>query len=245
MSWRDIMQRVLPPNGAASPAITRAGSYGAREGRTPPSSIPHGGIDFNYPGGQTGINLTHPALRSPVSGIVTTKPRQGTVGKIAIRDKNGLSHELLHTHSQFLTPGDPVVAGQLIGTMGNTGAGDHHVHYQFKDSNGNILDPTAFWDEQGPVDPNPAPPAYTQEYQQYLRQLGVGTGDGFGNVPGAPHLAGKPLGLASSRPARSLVPGRPFWKLSLRSCTHRGANGRRSSGLVQQSPWKLGHHSGR
>ena len=136
MSWKGIMQRVLPPIGGVSPEITSP--YGAVKGRTPPSSILHGGVDFNYSVGPTGINLTHPALRSPVSGIVTTKPGEGTFGRIAIRDKNGFSHEILHTHTQFLTAGDPVAAGQLIGTMGNTGTEQQHVHYQLKDPAGNI-----------------------------------------------------------------------------------------------------------
>jgi hypothetical protein len=184
MSWQEIMQRVLQPIRGAEPAITKAGAFGAIEGRKYPSSIPHGGVDFNYPVGQTGLNLKHPALRSPVAGVVTTNPGDGHFGRITIRDGNGLSHEILHTHSQFLTAGDPVAAGQLIGTMGNTGTRDHHVHYQLKDPAGNLLNPTAFWDQQGPVDPNPAPPALLPEYQQYLQHLGVSAGNRFGNAPG-------------------------------------------------------------
>jgi Peptidase family M23 len=183
MSWRDIMQRVLPPIGGVSPEVTSAGAYGATKGRTPPSSIPHGGVDFNYAVGQNGINLSHPALRSPVAGIVTNAG-QGIVGRIAIRDANGLSHELLHTHGRYVSIGDPVAAGQLIGTMGNTGTQDQHVHYQLKDPAGNIVNPTAFWDQQGPVDPNPAPPALLSEYQQYLQHLGVSADNRFGNTPG-------------------------------------------------------------
>jgi hypothetical protein len=68
------MQRVLPPLGGIAPDVTSAGAYGAVKGRKPPSSIPHRGIDFNYPVGQTGINLKHPEIRSPVAGTVTTNP---------------------------------------------------------------------------------------------------------------------------------------------------------------------------
>jgi Peptidase family M23 len=220
MSWRDIMLRVLPPIGSVAPAITRAGAFGAIEGRKYPSSVPHGGVDFNYAVGQSGINLSHPALRSPVAGIVTNAG-QGAVGRIAIRDANGLSHELLHTHGRYVSVGDPVAAGQLIGTMGNTGTRDQHVHYQLKDPAGNILNPTAFWDQQGPVDANPAPPALLQEYQRYLQRLGVDTDDRFGNAPGVgnppatalapPHKVGSPdrsesfddrFGKWASAPAR-------------------------------------------
>ena len=49
--------------------------------------------------------------------------------------------------------------------MGNTGVTSdpkkgNHVHYQLKDSAGTIVDPSAYWDQQGAVDPNPAPPPY-------------------------------------------------------------------------------------
>ena len=66
-------------------------------------------------------------LRSPVAGIVINAA-QGNVGRIAIRDANGFSHQILHTHSQHVTVGDPVAAGQFIGTLGNTGTKDQHVH---------------------------------------------------------------------------------------------------------------------
>jgi len=110
------MQRVLQPIGGLSPQITDAGAYGAVNGRKPPSSIPHGGVDFNYPVGQTRINLTHPALRSPVAGIVTDA-EEGAYGRIAI----SFTHGILHTRAQHVAVSDPVVAGQLLGTMGNTG----------------------------------------------------------------------------------------------------------------------------
>jgi murein DD-endopeptidase MepM/ murein hydrolase activator NlpD len=49
------------------------------------------------------------------------KMPDGTLGRIAIRDANGFLHEILHTHTRHVAIGDPVAAGQLIGTMGNTG----------------------------------------------------------------------------------------------------------------------------
>ncbi|WP_082847884.1 M23 family metallopeptidase [Bradyrhizobium sp. DOA9] len=80
------------------------------------------------------------------------------------------------TNARHVNIGDPVAAGQLIGTMGNTGVfrkdrtpGDPHVHYQIKDSEGRLMDPSAFADALGPFDPNPASPAYIPEYRQYLR----------------------------------------------------------------------------
>lgn len=74
MTWEDIMQRVLPPIGGVVPHVTDAGAYGAgaEQGRKPPSSIPHRGVDFNYIGGRHArLNRSNPELRSPVAGIVT------------------------------------------------------------------------------------------------------------------------------------------------------------------------------
>jgi len=79
MSWRDIMQRLLPPTSGMSPEITSP--YGAVKGRTPPATIPHRGIDFNYPIGQTGINLMNPELRSPVAGVVTQTRERADSGE--------------------------------------------------------------------------------------------------------------------------------------------------------------------
>ena len=186
MSWDDIMRRVLPPVGRMSPGITSAYGVIRDEGTSP-----HRGVDFNYPVGRTGINLTNPALRAPVDGIVTNAG-EGRYGTISIRDANGFSHEILHTHSRHVSVGDPVAAGELIGTMGNTGVnfknpkeGANHVHYQLRDPSGQAINPTDFWDQQGPADPNPASPAYLGEYQQYLQGHGPETGGEFNNAPGA------------------------------------------------------------
>lgn len=165
MSWNDIMRRVLPPvwdskNGRYVPNNVTS-PYGDTN-RPEGSSNPHKGVDFNYYVGHDLVfNKSHPTLRSPVTGVVTNAG-EGTVGRIAIRDTNGFSHEILHTYSRHVAVGDPVVAGQIIGTMGNTGVkgkngkpGDPHVHYQLLDPTGKKIDPSAYWNEQGPIDPNP------------------------------------------------------------------------------------------
>jgi Peptidase family M23 len=133
-------------------------------------------------------------LRAPVDGVVENAG-EGNVGRIAIRDNNGFLHQILHTYTRHVAIGDPVVAGQLIGTMGNTGVdhvnpkkGAYHVHYQLWDRDGNRVNPTDFWDRQGPADANPAPPAYLGEYLQYLQGPGANAGNGFGNAPGAANM---------------------------------------------------------
>ena len=194
MSWRDIMQSMLPSMGAVPPHVTSAYGVPRKKGTSP-----HRGVDFNYDvPGQNGVNLKHPAVHSPVDGIVTSAGN-GTVGRIAIRDGNGFTHEILHTHTRFVSARDPVAAGQLVGTMGNTGVdkpnieqGLQHVHYQLKNPAGHIVDPGAFWDQQGPADPVPANPAHLLEYQQYLQGIGH-AGSGFDNSPdGATTLAFPP-----------------------------------------------------
>jgi hypothetical protein len=65
--------------------------------------------------------------------------------------------------------------------MGNTGTKDQHVHYQLKDPAGNVVNPTAYWDQQGPIDPNPSRPAYLPQYQQYLQDTGANSENGPGS----------------------------------------------------------------
>ena len=221
MSWNDIIRRVLPPvridnpNGGFTvfePHTTS--SYGWRRLKDGSWEF-HKAGDFNYnvgPNGQTGINLAHPELRSPVTGIVT-RAGEGKYGTVSIRDANGLSHEILHTHSQHVAVGDPVIAGQIIGTMGNTGASDQHLHYQLKDSAGNILNPFDYWDQQGRVDPNPAPSAHLGDYQRYLATPGAAMGDTVANAPPAGSQTADPADAAAEarknvRVLGRLVPGR-------------------------------------
>lgn len=211
MSWDEIMRRVLPPMRDKKTKITHAPGTTSPFGSTnrpKGSTNPHKGVDFNYIGGQQSrLNTSYPALRSPVTGVVTNAG-QGDYGRIAIRDANGFTHELLHTHTRHVAVGDPVVAGQLIGTMGNTGVsapgvegGKFHVHYQLKDRNGNIVDPSVYWDQQDPIDPAPAPPTLLREYLQYQRRLGSTVGNAFGEAPDAGPLYGpQPVGTVQSSP---------------------------------------------
>ncbi|WP_082847885.1 M23 family metallopeptidase [Bradyrhizobium sp. DOA9] len=171
MSWEDALRRMLPPADGFQPHTTSP--YGALRNV---GTSPHRGVDANYnvgPNGQQRVNLRHPALRSPVDGIVTNAG-EGSSGRIAIRDADGVSHELLHTHRQYVSIGDRVVAGQMVGTMGNMGvrekyveSGDHHLHYQLIDAAGRRLNPQEYWDQREL--PAPSPPVYVPEHQRYLQ----------------------------------------------------------------------------
>jgi murein DD-endopeptidase MepM/ murein hydrolase activator NlpD len=83
-------------------------------------SSPHVGVDFNYRGGQSGINMQHPVAYSPISGTVISV--RGTYNKVVIRDQYGYQVRLLHLNAISVKPG-PISAGAPIGTMGNTGLG--------------------------------------------------------------------------------------------------------------------------
>lgn len=145
-SFDQAMQIMLPPQAGTAPHITS--HYGASR-----SGGPHGGTDFNYVGGQNGINLEHPEVRSPISGVVTYgRDSGGGYGTVKIRDDQGYSHEILHLDSRSVSVGDRIDAGDPIGTMGGRGPNGpnqyaQHVHYQLRDPSGTPISPQRFWDE--------------------------------------------------------------------------------------------------
>ncbi len=144
MAFRDVLNIMLPEQSGSSPHIT--GHYGEHRAKGP-----HGGSDFNYEGGQSGINLTHPTIHAPISGEVTFVG--GQYGTIKIRDADGNSHQILHTQDQTVEVGDRIEVGDPIGTMGGRGPNGasqyaQHVHYQLKDSQGNLLNPEEFWNNR-------------------------------------------------------------------------------------------------
>ena len=200
------MQRVLPPMKDEKTKITYpphpTSPFGSTN-RPKGSTNPHTGVDFNHVGGRGArVNTSHPALRSPVTGVVTNAG-QGDYGRIAIRDSDGFTHELLHTQSPRRCRRSRF-AGQLIGTMGNTGvlkrgieSGDFHVHYQLRDPNGKIIDPSTHWDRQGPIDPAPPAPVFLNDYQDYQDTRNATIGKASSNVPAGGPLYGPRLADAS------------------------------------------------
>lgn len=142
-SFEAAMRIMLPPSAGVAPHIT--GHYGEhRDERV------HGGTDFNYVGGQTGVNRQHPVVHSPVAGTVTFSG--GDFGTVKVRDAQGRSHEILHLDSRLVTAGQSVRAGEPIGTMGGRGplGADQyaqHVHYQLRDPGGALRSPESFWDQ--------------------------------------------------------------------------------------------------
>ena len=147
-SFAQTMRVMLPPQAGIAPHVT--GHYGEERG-----ARAHGGTDFNYVGGQTGINLTHPVVHSPVAGVVTFSG--GAFGTVKVRDAQGYSHEILHLDARQVEAGQTLAAGDPIGTMGGRGPDGpaqyaRHVHYQLRDPQGALVSPEAFWNRaQAPV----------------------------------------------------------------------------------------------
>ncbi|MCD9004851.1 peptidoglycan-binding protein [Luteimonas sp. XNQY3] len=140
-SFERTMRFMLPSQAGIAPHVT--GHYGEQRGERA-----HGGTDFNYVGGQAGINLAHPTVHSPVAGVVTLSG--GAFGTVKIRDAQGYSHEILHLDGRHVAAGQTIAAGDPIGTMGGRGPDGadqyaRHVHDQLRDPQGALLSPEAFW----------------------------------------------------------------------------------------------------
>ena len=143
VTFEDALRVMLPPQAGRAPHIT--GHYGERRGERT-----HAGTDFNYAGGQTGINREHPVVHSPVAGVVTFSG--GDFGTVKIRDARGHSHEVLHLDGRMVEAEQTVHAGEPIGTMGGRGPRGayqyaQHVHYQLRDPQGAVISPEAFWSQ--------------------------------------------------------------------------------------------------
>lgn len=143
-SFEQTMRTMLPPQAGIAPHVT--GHYGEHRG-----AHAHGGTDFNYVGGQAGINLAHPVVHSPVAGVITFSG--GAFGTVKIRDTQGYSHEILHLDARQVETGQMIAAGDSIGTMGGRGPEGanqyaRHVHYQLRDPQGALVSPEAFWDRE-------------------------------------------------------------------------------------------------
>lgn len=164
-SFDDTMRTMLPSQNGTDPHVTSHFGHRMLHGH----DDSHGGVDFNYTGGQSGRNLEHPVLRSPVSGTVEYGDGQGQYGTVKIRDDQGNLHEILHMDSRSVRVTDPptrIEAGDPIGTMGGRGPDGpghypQHVHYQIRDPQGHLTDPEAFWNNRQRTQ-DQAPPAPAQ-----------------------------------------------------------------------------------
>ena len=144
-TFDQVLRIMLPPTGGRIPHLT--GTFDEMRG-----VIQHRAVDFNYRGGQTGINMQFPQVRTPIAGEVTFSG--GQYGTVKIQDENGFSHEFLHLNERNVSQGQHVEAGEVIGTMGGRGPSGpfqyaRHVHYQLKTESGDLIDPVLWWESAG------------------------------------------------------------------------------------------------
>ncbi len=147
--FNHVLKAVLPDINAESVHITS--QFGYRKINNQHNY--HGGIDFNYIGNQSGINLTHPDVHSPVAGIVTFANGNSGYGTVKIKDINDVSHEILHLDSQTVKAGQKIEIGDVIGKMGGRGPEGRtqyaqHVHYQIKNEQGKLVNPILWWNSK-------------------------------------------------------------------------------------------------
>lgn len=140
-SFVEVLRWIMPDYGNVPAHLT--GTFDEMRG-----TVMHRAVDFNYVGGQQGINLQYPPVFSPVDGEVTFSG--GQYGTVKIEDAAGFSHEFLHLQDRTVSQGQQISAGTQIGTMGGRGPNGpnqyaRHVHYQLKDADGNFIDPVLYW----------------------------------------------------------------------------------------------------
>jgi murein DD-endopeptidase MepM/ murein hydrolase activator NlpD len=97
----------------------------------------HDGIDLAAPIGAP--------IRAIADGQVMYADPHGGYGKyIVIRHLNGITSHYGHCDSMEVTPGHTVTAGQIIGTVGNSGASTGpHLHFEIR-RDGEAQDPESF-----------------------------------------------------------------------------------------------------
>lgn len=97
----------------------------------------HDGIDLAAPVGAT--------IRAIADGQVMYADPHGGYGKyIVIRHLNGFTSHYGHCDRMDVAPGSQVVAGQIIGTVGNSGASTGpHLHFEIR-KDGTAQDPERY-----------------------------------------------------------------------------------------------------
>jgi hypothetical protein len=116
------------------------------------------GIDFGVPLGTP--------IRSIISGTVISAgdSADGWGTSVKIKDAQGNTHNFGHLSAAQVQPGQTILAGQLIGVSGNTGASTGpHLSYDVWDANGAYFDPSAFIAQAPGAQPLGASPPMTME----------------------------------------------------------------------------------
>ena len=222
-SIQELLELILPPQDGYRPHTT---SRFASTSRPPGSTNPHRGLDANYYLGpkanpQSGLNLDHPTIQSPVAGDI--EEIDPTLGRIVIREKDpagnytGYRVEILHTNTRSVEKKDPVRAGQPIATMGGVGVngkgrpeGFQHMHVQVIDPAGNVVNPLRhLFEYHHPGEPIPSLPQFEPQQLGPRAQHGAAAQPGNQGQP-APSGAPKPNGAPAGAMPTQLSPGTPI-----------------------------------
>ncbi len=214
---QELLELILPPQDGYRPHIT---SRFASTNRPPRSTNPHRGLDANYYLGpkanpQSGLNLDHPTVQSPVAGDI--EEIEPSLGRIVIREKDpagnytGYRVEILHTNTRSVKEKDQVSAGQPIATMGGVGVngkgrpeGFQHMHVQVIDPAGNVINPLRhLFEYHHPGEPIPSLPQF--EPQQLGPRTQRGSASQSGNR-GEPAPSGAQPSQGAPQPAVPIVP---------------------------------------
>lgn len=97
----------------------------------------HEGVDFAAPRGTK--------VYAAADGIVQLSKYSRSAGKyIIVNHQNGYTTSYMHLSRRYVSNGDKVKKGQVIGLVGNTGISTgNHLHYEIRE-NGTAFDPEPF-----------------------------------------------------------------------------------------------------
>lgn len=121
---KSIRKKSFPPINLNSPGVRISSNYGPRLAPTKGASSFHNGIDIAAPKG-TLIKAVNDGV------VVYAKSSGGNGNQITIDHGNGVKTIYKHMSKRAVNIGDKVLAGQIIGTVGNTGISTGpHLHFE-------------------------------------------------------------------------------------------------------------------
>jgi murein DD-endopeptidase MepM/ murein hydrolase activator NlpD len=150
----DVISNPVLPNatGFANPLgdaqYTVTSGFGSRRSPTAGASTNHGGVDL------AGVPAGTPVYAAKGGNVIISGDVSGYGNAVYIDHGDGTQTRYGHMQDDSLpfTPGQPVVAGQRIGRVGNTGRGTGaHLHYEIRTGRSG----DASNDATTPLDPRP------------------------------------------------------------------------------------------
>ncbi len=115
--------------------------FGPRRAPTAGASTFHRGVDFAAPTGTP--------VRAVKSGRISVSQHQMSNGRstgygnwVEVKHDDGTSSRYAHLNSRDVQVGARVEAGQVLGTVGNTGTSTGaHLHFEIRNAQGEAVDP--------------------------------------------------------------------------------------------------------